>query len=111
VTVKLPKALLAGWKSLFAAAHRAGHPDASVRDRGEAWKRFLVALPAILLGQRVRDAREAVGGWLEEEFISAQCGAPGSGWVALYRPAPWGLITCWASQGGYLGPECDPSEN
>jgi hypothetical protein len=110
MTVKLPKALLAGWKSLFAAAWQEGYPDGGPGDQGEAWRRFLTALPNLLRQPASTRAEVVVAGWLFEEFVSRE--AADSGLVASYRPrAGGGILITWTTRGGYFGTDCDPSDN
>jgi hypothetical protein len=103
MTVKLPKALLVGWKALFAAAWREGYPDGVPADQGEAWARFREGLPAALFRPRsvacTDPALALVAGWLTEEHIAAT--ALGHGLTAEWRPAPGGgVVVNWSDAEG-----------
>jgi hypothetical protein len=110
MTDKLPKALMAAWKALFGAAWREGYPDGGPGDQGEAWTRFLAALPNLLRQPASTRAEVVVAGWLFEEFVSREAAAVGL--VASYGlRAGGGLRITWTTAGGYFGTDCDPSDN
>jgi hypothetical protein len=104
----MPKALMAEWRAMFAAAFQEGHPGADPAAQGEAWRRFLGQLPTLLTRHPAATRAEvAVAAWLFEEFISQE--SANAGLVASYGPrAGGGLRITWMAPGGYFSDDSFP---
>jgi hypothetical protein len=111
VNTVMPESLMAEWRAMFAAAFQEGHPGADPAAQGEAWRRFLEGLPALLLRHPAGTRAEvAVAAWLFEEYAAQESAA--AGLVACYRPrAGGGILITWTTAGGYFGTDSDPTDN